>query len=409
VAILGAGLSGLSLACALLEAGVSEPIVLIDRRTTWERDRTWCTWASESMRFGELAGHRWAHWRITAGGAEALGGSSRRPYVHLDARDVYRTALDRLAAAPNVELRTGETVLGVSADRDQAPVITTRTGTIDASTIFDALGPGSPLLSPPVEDDVELVQSFLGWEVELEVPRFDPRVATLMDFRPDGRAGLRFLYVLPFSSTRALIEDTSIGRMPVPPAERRRMLAQELRDGLGVDSWQVLHEERGRIPMSTRRFALQHGPHVHAVGAAAGAIRPSSGYAFSRIQRHCTQVARAHAGSRPFPTRLAPRRTTALDTIFLRALAAEPDGFPEIFLRLTSAVPGDTFARFMTDESSPWEDAHVIGALPKGPFLSALLGRSGPVIAATLSGRRHGHGHGRGAARTAAGLGQPSR
>jgi lycopene beta-cyclase len=35
-------------------------------------------------------------------------------------------------------------------------------------------------------------------------------------------------------------------------------------------------------------------------------------------------------------------------------------------------VPGDVFARFMTDLSTPAEDARVIAALPKAPFLAAL-------------------------------------
>lgn len=142
--------------------------------------------------------------------------------------------------------------------------------------------------------------------------------------------------------------------------------------------------------MTTRRFPLSHGPHVHAVGAAAGAIRPSSGYAFSRIQRHCSQVARAHARSSRFPTRLAPGRRPALDAIFLRALDAEPERFPEVFLRLAAGVPGDVFARFMTDETTLAQDARVIAALPKGLFLSALC-RAGESAAAdrlTGLGRR---------------------
>jgi lycopene beta-cyclase len=280
-------------------------------------------------------------------------------------------------------------VLDVSTGRER-PVIETSAGTHAASTVFDALGPGSPLLRGQAPGEVELVQSFLGWEVELEAPRFDPQLATLMDFRDDGRRGLRFLYVLPFSPTRALIEDTSIGRATVPPAERRELLEQELRGPLGVARWQVRHEERGRIPMTTAAFALGHGPRVHAVGAAAGAIRPSSGYAFSRIQRHCTQVARAYARGEQIPTRLGARRAAALDAIFLRALDAEPERFGEVFLRLAAGVPGDTFARFMTDDTTASEDARVIAALPKAPFLAALgrMGRAGVADAGRAPGHR---------------------
>jgi lycopene beta-cyclase len=373
VAILGAGLSGLSLACALLEENVSDPIVLIDRREAWGRDRTWCTWASETMRFSELASHRWPAWRIVDGDREAVARSPRHPYLHFDSRDVYGEALRRLETASNVELRTGHTVTGLTADpRTGRPVIHANRGEIEATTVYDALGPNSPLLRGQPRGEIELVQSFLGWDVEVEKPIFDPGMATLMDFRSDSHHGLRFLYVLPFSSTRALIEDTSIGRAGATAAERRALLEEELAARSGGAGWQVHHEERGVIPMSTRSFKLHRGAHVHAVGAAAGSIRPSSGYAFSRIQRHCSLVARAHARAQPFPTRVTPARVSALDAIFLRALDTDPQRFPEVFLRLAGRVPGDVFARFMTDLSTPAEDARVIAALPKAPFLAAL-------------------------------------
>jgi lycopene beta-cyclase len=370
--ILGAGLAGLSLACALLEEGVSEPIVLIDRRTRWERDRTWCTWASETTSFAELAGHRWTAWRIAAHGHEAVARSSRHPYLHLDSRDVYEDALDRLARARNVELRSGEAVLEVRGD-GESPSVSTTAGTIEASAIFDALGTASPLLRRQPPGEIELAQSFLGWEVELEAPAFDPGVATLMDFRADDHGGLRFIYVLPFSATRALIEDTSIGVRWPTPAERRRVLETELREHWGARDWRVVHEERGRVMMTNRTFALHHGSHIHAVGTAAGAVRPSSGYAFTRIQRHCSRLARAIAANEPLPTRLGPSRLARLDAIFLAALVAEPERFPEIFLRLGARVSGDVFARFMTDASTPADEALIIGALPKRPFVAAAV------------------------------------
>jgi len=228
--ILGAGLAGLSMACALLEEGVRAPIVVIDRRTRWDRDRTWCLWQTRPTRFAELASHRWNAWRITAGGRSGVARSRRHPYLHLDSATVYAHALARLAEAPNVELRAGEAVLDVSWDAG-APQVHTSTGHHAAAAVFDALGPGSPLLRSVPRGSVELAQRFLGWEVELDIPVFDPAVATLMDFRGDAMGGLRFLYVLPFSRTRALVEDTSIGGRAVAPPLRRAALEADLREG----------------------------------------------------------------------------------------------------------------------------------------------------------------------------------
>jgi len=43
---------------------------------------------------------------------------------------------------------------------------------------------------------------------------------------------------------------------------------------------------------------------------------------------------------------------------------------------MAQRVPGDVFARFMSDASSPTDEARIIAALPKRPFMSAAL-RSG--------------------------------
>jgi glycine/D-amino acid oxidase-like deaminating enzyme len=63
--VLGAGCAGLSLACALLDAGVGERIVLVDRRTAFANDRTWCFWDTR----GDLPFARWPPTAGRAGGS----------------------------------------------------------------------------------------------------------------------------------------------------------------------------------------------------------------------------------------------------------------------------------------------------------------------------------------------------
>jgi len=135
--------------------------------------------------------------------------------------------------------------------------------------------------------------------------------------------------------------------------------------------WTVRHEEHGRIPMTTHRFPLHRGARVHAVGTAAGAVRPSSGYAFMRTQAHCRALARAVVRGEPLPQTLAPARRTLLDTVFLRALRERPGAFPRYFELLLRRTSAGAFARFMSDASTPADEARVIAALPKTPFLLA--------------------------------------
>ena len=369
--VLGAGLAGLTLAHALVREGLRAPIVVIDRRREHARDRTWCWWDVAPTPYTALASRRWTSWRVVRDGREAVQTSAAHPYVHLEARRFYEAALGALAAAPNVELRLGETVREVHAGGEVPSVVTSRER-IAAARVYDALAAGSPLLRGRPAGAVELAQVFLGWEVETDRPAFDPRTATLMDFAPAVDDEVRFTYVLPFSPTRALVEDTSLGGPSRPHAARRAAVAAWL-ERTPAREWHVHHEERGRIPMTTHRFALHHGPRVHAVGTAAGAVRPSSGYAFLRTQAHCSAVARAVAGGRRLPSALAPPRRTLLDAVFLRALRDRPAVFPRYFELLLERTPAEAFARFMGDASSPADEARVIAALPKLPVLAAAM------------------------------------
>ena len=372
IAILGAGLSGLSLANALLDAGVSQPIVLVDRRRTWERDRTWCTWLTGPLRFAPLASQSWWAWRTRWREQDVVARPARHPYIHLDARVVYEAALDHLAEAPNVEVLTGCTVLGVDPSGEH-PKVRTAGATFEADHVFDAMGARSPLVRSRPAGEVELVQRFLGWEVEVDRPVFDPSIMTLMDFRAGDEGGVCFMYVLPFSPTRAVVEHTTIGIGGPPTAERRMTLEAELGERWRARQWRVLREERGLIPMTTYPFATHRGPRVHAVGAAAGAIRPSSGYAFTRIQRHVSRIAEAFAAGRPLPRSVGPARFRLLDKIFLTALHSRRHASEEMFVSLARTVPADAMARFMTDVSSTRDEAQILSALPKRHMISAAL------------------------------------
>ncbi len=108
--ILGAGCSGLSLCYYLLERGVDAPILILDRKRTFEDDRTWCFWDVELTPFTQLALKEWSSWDFVSAGRSVTQTTNRYPYKCLAGRDFYEHALDRLAESPNVTVRLGEEV-----------------------------------------------------------------------------------------------------------------------------------------------------------------------------------------------------------------------------------------------------------------------------------------------------------
>ncbi|MCW3039921.1 MAG: Lycopene beta and epsilon cyclase [Solirubrobacterales bacterium] len=365
--ILGAGASGLALAAGLTRRGVDAEIVLVDRRVDDARDRTWAAFAGDGLWPAGAERRRFTAWAMQREGEVVRGSSRRHPYCLIDAPALFSGLLHE--AGPRVELRLGTAVLGVTRTAD-GWVVRTSDGEIEADSVVDALGPSSPLLA---ERPRGLFQRFTGFEVQVEHPVFDPGTAMLMDFDwpQDPSGGVRFCYRLALTPTRALVEDTSLTAGPALPTHERWEAVAAWLDGQGAGAVEVLHRERASLPMTATWPA--HRLAIPTVGAAAGALRPSSGYGLVRLLRHAEAMADAIATGRDPLSVPAPGQASLrpLDGIFLRALHDEPERFPEVFVAMARRLDDEAFVRFMSDRAGARDVARMIASVPRAPFLRA--------------------------------------
>ena len=387
--ILGAGCAGLSLAWNLLELGYQEPILLVDRRERFENDRTWCYWDVEPTPFSDLATHAWTRWMVHDGRRETVAACPEYPYLRLRSADVYRRVLERLAAAPNVTMALGRPILGV---RETAGGVRVETadGEFAGLRAFDSSARPSVAATPGTPS---LLQHFFGQTVRVDRPTFDPACPSLMDFRASQADGPHFVYLLPLSATEALVENTYLFPFAPTVDRHRREIADYLRMryGLAPGSYRVVEEEAGAIPMTTDAGPVAPGSRVTPIGLAGGAARPSSGYAFLRIQRQARHLAeRLAAGHAPGPSdalrSLGPAKYRFFDAVFLRALSDRPDLAPSIFARMFARADPAAVVRFLGERSTPRDDLRIVAALPKRPFIAAAI-RSAPDWSPALRGR----------------------
>lgn len=374
--ILGAGCSGLSLCHYLLEQGVDAPMLILDRRISFEDDRTWCFWDVEPTPFTHLARKEWSSWSFASEGGSVTQTTSRYPYKCLAGRDFYEHVLDRLAASPSVTVRLGEEVRGL-VEESGGVRVETSAGRVRAGHVFDGRGlpPGSPVFEEARRRSVWVPQEFLGRRIRTERAVFEPDRCTLMDFSVDQSRGLRFAYVLPMGEREALVENVYLSEADASRHEHRAEIGAYLERAYGLDpeEYEVTGEEKGYIPMTDHPFPRRLGEKVHSIGMLGGEMRPSTGYTFLRIQRYCRELARAvAAGSEP-PARVHPRRLDLLDGIFLRFMRERPGECPEVYRKMFANVPPDALVRFLTEKSTPLDEARLIRALPKKPFLAVAV------------------------------------
>ncbi len=367
VIIAGAGLSGLSLAAALLDAGLPDNarVVLVDPRETLSgADRTWCFFDLQPHAFEAAITHRWSRWRVRNGTDEVIRSAPGIAYCRIPGERFYDLALERLAAAGRrVEIMLGVTVKNLES-RGSHVEVHTGSGVLRGRLAMDSR---PPLLTPATDDgdDVHLLQHFRGRVVRSTEPVFEVDTATLMDFDVSQAYGIHFVYVLPFDANTALVESTFFTGRVLPDAVYETAIESWLSRRHPGAVFQTISHESGVIPMTTKPFDAWPSPRVVRIGTAGGHVKPSSGYAFLAVQRFVREfaprvVAALHADGCAEPPAPRSPRTTALDTIFLSYLRSCPERAPDTFYRLFERVPPGVLARFLSDRGTLADDLTVM-------------------------------------------------
>lgn len=366
--ILGAGCAGLALARQLgRHRGIR--VLLIEPRTRFEDDRTWCFWRPDDHDLRHLISASWSRWRLSSGAHAVVHEGKRSRYQMIRALDYYEDALAAIEAAPNVTLRRG---LSATDVRDGVGGVEVHAGpeVFNARYCVDT--------RPPARPDAALWQVFSGALVDSETDMFDPSVVGLMDdMRADGD-GFRFVYTLPITPRRALIETTRFASRRLSPMALDNELDRDIQSSLGGAPVQVVRRERAILPMGLDLAEAPRSGSVFRAGLSGGALRASTGYGFLNIQAWASVAAtRIAAGLPPVAPATRPIEST-MDAVFLRALTANPERAASWFLAMADALGAERFARFMSDDASIGDWAQVIAALPKSSFIRALFQSPGP-------------------------------
>ncbi|WP_131113410.1 lycopene cyclase family protein [Lichenihabitans psoromatis] len=367
--ILGGGCAGLSLARRLTALGRQAPRTLVlERRTAYADDRTWCFWDDGSMGLNHLVRHSWATMRVKTEDAAVLVECGDAPYRMLGAAAFYAEALGAIEASDRVEIALGSEISAEPRKTGEVWSLETATGSVTAHRIVDTRP-----FRRPVRGGATLWQSFYGREIDCEAGVFNPACVDLMDFAPVEKGRIQFTYVLPVSTRRALIETTVFDADPWDRADLRADLDEAVADRVGGQSFTIVREEHGVLPMGTPRVSrLQDPTFIHA-GLDAGGARPSSGYAFRRIQAWAQACASAIATGKPLVGHAEdPLMLRAMDALFLSVMRSRPDVAPGLFVALFGKADTRRLIRFMSDGGNLIDYTSVALALPAWLFLGQI-------------------------------------
>ena len=374
--ILGGGCAGLSLGARLAESPTEAQgrTLIVEARSRYVNDRTWCFWRERAHRWEHLVAHSWQQLLVQSRDAVASV-SAASSYQMIESGAFYADAKRSIDASSDVDLRLGVDLTTPPTLRDGLWRTQIGDDEIASRYVVDTRPPQLPRAG-----DALLWQSFFGQEIECAVRAFDEKTVQLMDFvdlnqYPDID-GVMFTYVLPFSSTRALVETTVFGCEPLQKTALREHQARAVARLCAGSTWRVAREEGSMLPMGMNLEYSPPGENYVRVGLMSGGARASTGYAFQRIQRWADQCAAAIKSGRA-PCAHAPDSALMrwMDRLFLRVIRDQPERAPEMFVRLFSKVNSARVIRFLSDEATLADCAAIVAALPPTPFLRTLLRR----------------------------------
>lgn len=299
--IIGAGASGLSLACHLAASPLHDrSILLVERSLHAHPNRTWAFWERVGSPLGgpvpcsDIAFHTWRRLLVATPGRTLALRTHPYRYRAIHSADFHRSAYERLSTFPNIEFLEG----GVQAvaDGQDAARISAGGAEYQGQWVFDSRF-GLAGFHPGRRYHYLRMQ-IRGWHIETQHPSFDPQVATFLDFRTPQIGQTRFLYVLPSDSHHALVEHVAC--IPATAKllhehEEEQALKHYIEHTLGVAGYAVVNQEDGVNPLTDCPFPRRWSPssRVMSIGIAGGMLKPSTGFAFARIQRDSAAIVRS--------------------------------------------------------------------------------------------------------------------
>lgn len=361
IVIAGGGLSGLSLAAHLAVADHRHPVVVVDDGSRPIESRTWASWSDRSGLLDGAASRWFDRIRVHVNGETNVLRLGRYRYRVVRGGDLAAVVKRFTDPLRHFTVHHGH------VERVEQDGVIVDGQHLRAKWVFDSvIGPEVP---PPV--DARLV--FRGWHVRSERAAFDAEIPTLFDFRTTQINGAGFVYVLPFDAHHALVEHTSFTAPDVTEnvVAQEEALAEYLTEVVRTGGHEVERVEHAVLPLCAEQVSRCNSA-VMTIGAEAGLLKASTGFAYQRIQRDSAAIAESlRRRDHPFDVPVPPARFRMFDGVLLDVVTHEPAQLERAFgalFRYRTAAPA---LRFLDEATSMPQEWQLFAGMPAATYLAA--------------------------------------
>ncbi len=367
----GSGLSALMTVYEMLISGKFEDksILLIDENAKKVNDRTWCFWDENNL-FDEIVSKKWNQAVFANEKFNRVLELTPYQYKKINGLDFYELVFKKISKHKNIHFLNQKVV--DFTELGNHCVVKTENETFTCNKIFNSIY--NPEVVTAQTKFPLIHQHFIGWFIKSKEAVFTPNCATFMDFSVKQKGNTRFMYVLPTSSTEALLEYTLFSKNLLSKEEYEAEIHKYI-ENLGITEYEIIEKEQGNIPMTCYPFWKHNTKNIVNIGSAGGWTKASTGYTFKNASKKSKALVQFLKSESDFTKFHRKDKFWFYDLLLLDILGSKNELGSKIFSSMFKEGDSRVIFKFLDEETSFSEDLQVIWRCPKMIFVEALFGR----------------------------------
>ncbi len=369
----GGGCAALSLLYTMNQKGLlhNKKAIVIDREVKNTNNRTWAFWTKQPTVFDQIVYNKWETVEFISQYYNKDIELSPYTYQIIRGIDFYEFVLNELKQNPNIQF-VQDRILSIE-DGKSGGQVCCENGMYKGDYVFDSCYNAKKIASRNGKT-LHLQQHFKGWVIDTRQAIFDTSKVRLFDFRTPQNGLMRFFYIIPFGSNKALVEYTLFSESLLEESEYDNALKAYIKDILKINEYKIEEVEQGTIPMTTYPFQSIRGSRVVNIGTWGGCSKASTGYTFLRIQDQVQAIVQSIRDKRhPMVERPNSRRHNLYDAMLLKVIKDRGELSEKVFSDLFRNNPIERLFSFLDEESNLLSEIQVMSSVAPRPFIQAFV------------------------------------
>ena len=365
--ICGGGASGLLLSNAFISDKFfnDKKILIIERESKTTNDKTFGFWNDKESVLDEMVFKEWEFAEFKDSNSYNTFLLNPYKYKMIKSSQFYSHIGNKILKASNFKYLNSN----INEIDEINNIVKTDDGEFNSSIIFSSIYNEVNFKKYPL-----LKQHFIGWTIETKSESFDDNKITFMDFSVDQKDEIRFMYILPFSKNKALVEYTLFSKELIADDEYEKEIKSYLKEN-NIQGYTIKEKEKGMIPMTCYPFFENNTDTYFQIGTAGGWSKPSTGYTIKNSIKKIDVVVESLKDNKPLSKIRFKNRFWYYDLLFLDVLIASKGKGSQVFSDLFKNNDPIKIFKFLDENTSVVEELSIFLSVDIKTFVKSLFKR----------------------------------